>query len=107
MPSLGLSGGAEELPPCAPTEPYVKVSPHVSADVAWLGFGCTLESHRNLDAQGALFARRIQDGLLLGCKWFVTETGEDTPDSPNPSYRNMLRTGFELAYLRRNYVHQL
>ena len=107
MPSLGLSGGAEELPPCAPTEPYVKVSPHVSADVAWLGFGCTLESHRNRGAQGALFARRIQDGLLLGCKWFVTETGEDTPDSPNPSYRNMLRTGFELAYLRRNYVHQL
>lgn len=27
---LGLSGGARELPPCAPTEPYVKVTPHTA-----------------------------------------------------------------------------
>jgi hypothetical protein len=78
----------------------------VKDDVGWLGFGSTLESHRKRGGQGAMFERRIQDGLLLGCKWFVTETGEDTPEDPNPSYHNMLRTGFELAYLRPNYVHQ-
>jgi len=44
--------------------------------------------------------------MALGCKWFVTETGEETADEPNPSYHNMLRSGFELAYLRPNYVHQ-
>ena len=53
-----------------------------------------------------MFARRISDGLKVGCKWFVSETGEDTPESPNPSYHNMLRAGFTLAYLRPNYVRE-
>ena len=85
-------------------QPVAAGAMFVSADVAWLGFGCTLDSHRNRGAQGAMFARRIQDGLQHGCKWFVTETGEDTPDAPNPSYRNMLRTGFELAYRRKRWT---
>jgi hypothetical protein len=75
-------------------------------DIGWLGFGCTLESHRKRGGQGAMFARRIQDGLLHGCKWFITETDEETPADPNPSYRNMLRTGFELAYMRYNYIYE-
>jgi hypothetical protein len=79
---------------------------YVSGEVAWLGFGITLTSHRNRGGQGALFARRIEDGLKLGCKWFVTKTGEDTPEAPNPSYHNMIRHGFKLAYLRPNYIHQ-
>ena len=78
----------------------------VKDDIGWLGFGSTLDTHRRRGGQGALFSRRIQDGLALGCKWFVTETGEDTLEDPNPSYHNMLRSGFELAYLRPNYVHE-
>lgn len=88
-----------DLPVCA-------AAMYVSGETCWLGFGSTLASHRKRGGQGAMFARRIQDGLALGCKWFVTETGEDTPENPNPSYHNMLRTGFKLAYLRPNYVHQ-
>ena len=88
-------------------QPVSAAASYIKAEVGWLGFGCTLESHRKRGGQGALFSRRIADGLALGCKWFVTETGEDTPESPNPSYHNMLRAGFKLAYLRRNYVHQL
>lgn len=79
---------------------------YVLGEVAWLGFGGTLESHRKRGGQGALFSRRIADGLKLGCKWFVTETVEDTPESPNPSFHNMLRHGFKLAYLRPNYILQ-
>jgi hypothetical protein len=79
---------------------------YVSGETAWLGFGSTLAQYRNQGGQGALFARRIQDGISLGCKWFVTETGEDKPDHPNPSYHNMIRHGFRLAYLRPNYVFQ-
>ena len=79
---------------------------NVSGETGWLGIAGTLESHRRRGGQGALFARRIADGLKLGCKWFVTETGEDSPEAPNPSYHNMLRAGFKLAYLRPNYVHQ-
>lgn len=87
-------------------QPVSAAAMFVSGDVGWLGFGSTLESHRKHGGQGAMFTRRIKDGLVLGCKWFVTEAVEDTPESPNPSYHNMLRAGFELAYLRPNYVHQ-
>ena len=82
-------------------------SMYVNGEVAWIGNMGTLKEFRRRGAQGALFARSIQDGLASGCKWFVTETGEDTPEDPNPSYHNMLRTGFQLAYLRRNYGHLL
>jgi hypothetical protein len=87
-------------------QPVSAAAMFVKDEIGWLGFGSTLESHRKRGGQGAMFARRIQDGLSLGCKWFVTETGEDTPEDPNPSYHNMLRLGFELAYLRPNYVQQ-
>ena len=32
----------------------------------------------------------------------TTETGEQRADSPNVSYRNILRAGFEEAYVRPN-----
>jgi hypothetical protein len=49
-------------------------------------------------------ARRIADGAALGCRWFTSETGQDLPDKPNPSFHNMLRTGFSVAYHRPNYT---
>jgi hypothetical protein len=76
----------------------------VQDGVAWLGYGSTLESHRGRGSQSALFARRIRDAARLGARFAVTETGEDTPAEPNPSLRNMRRSGFQLAYLRRNWV---
>lgn len=74
--------------------------------VGWLGIGSTLPAYRRRGGQGALMARRIRDAAALGCRWLVTETGADSPARPNPSYHNMLRTGFALAYLRPNYVSQ-
>ena len=74
--------------------------------VGWLGAGGTLPSHRRRGAQGALMARRIQDSAAAGCEWVITETGEDTPEHPNPSFHNMRRTGFQVAYLRPNYMLQ-
>ena len=87
-------------------KPAAAASMFVNGEVGWLGFDGTLKKYRKRGAQGALQAMRIEAGRELGCKWFVTETGEDTPEDPNPSYHNMLRTGFKLAYLRRNYVHR-
>lgn len=49
-------------------------------------------------------SKRIKDAVELGCRWLVTETGEDLPEHPNPSFHNMLRTGFELAYQRPNFI---
>ena len=73
---------------------------------AWLGIGGTLPTHRKRGAQGAIMARRIRDAAALGCNWVITETDEDTPERPNPSFHNMTRTGFRLAYQRRNFVHK-
>jgi hypothetical protein len=87
-------------------KPVVASSMFVNGDVAWLGFAGTLQTHRKRGGQNAMFARRIEDGLALGCKWFITETREDTPEHDNPSYRNMLRIGFKLAYMQRCFYHQ-
>ena len=76
----------------------------VHGDVGWLGIGATLPAYRRRGAQGALMARRIADGADLGCRWFASETGQDLPDKPNPSFHNMLRTGFRVAYHRPNYM---
>lgn len=76
----------------------------VSGNVGWLGIAGTLPDHRRRGAQGVLMERRIHDGRELGCKWFVTETGEDLPERPNPSFHNMMRMGFTLAYQRPNYM---
>ena len=74
----------------------------VHGDVGWLGIASTLPAARRRGAQGALMARRLADGIALGCRWFVTETGEDLPERPNPSFHNMVRAGFKVAYHRPN-----
>lgn len=85
-------------------QPISAAAMYIKDGIGWLGFGGTLGTHRRRGAQGALMVRRIQDGIMQGCKWFVTEATEDTPEAPNPSYHNMLRAGFSLAYLRPNYI---
>jgi hypothetical protein len=77
---------------------------YLRAGIGYLSLGATLPSHRRRGAQGAIMARRIADATALGCRWLVTETFEDSPQHPNPSYHNMLRTGFVPAYRRPNYV---
>ncbi|HMN27755.1 MAG TPA: GNAT family N-acetyltransferase [Caldilineaceae bacterium] len=77
----------------------------VSDRVGTLYNGVTQPAYRRRGVQQALMVRRIQDGIGLGCRWFTTETIEDTPEKPNPSYHNMVRSGFQLAYLRPNYIY--
>jgi hypothetical protein len=70
---------------------------------AYFGPAATLPSHRGRGAQGALIARRIRDAAAAGCDWLVSETAEDPPERSAPSFRNLTRAGFRLAYLRPNY----
>lgn len=49
---------------------------HVSGDVAWLGYGATLEKYRGRGWQTAMFARRLADAHNLARRLAVTETGE-------------------------------
>ena len=84
--------------------PVSTAATFVGEEVAWLAFGATLEDARGRGGQSALFAARLRDAWDLGCRWAVTETGEETDEFPvNHSYRNMLRSGFRFAYARRNY----
>jgi hypothetical protein len=79
---------------------------YLMGDVAWLGFGATLESHRGRGGQSAIFHRRLVDAAARGCRLAITETGPDTPEEPNPSFRNMRRIGFLVGEHRPNYVRR-
>jgi hypothetical protein len=76
----------------------------VDGSAGWLGIASTLAAARRRGAQSALFARRLEDGARLGCRQFVTETGPERPDRPNPSLHNMVRAGFTLVYERPNFM---
>jgi GNAT superfamily N-acetyltransferase len=68
--------------------------------IAELGIGATLEEARGRGCQTALLHRRISDAAEAGCQALFVETGERVPGRPSASYRNILRAGFEEAYLR-------
>ncbi len=71
--------------------------------VGHLNMGATHPDYRRQGIQRALIARRIRDGLDLGCHTFITETDYHSAEKPNPSYRNLQAAGFKLAYPRQNY----
>jgi len=71
--------------------------------VAELGIGATLEAARGRGCQTALLHRRIVDAAEAGCRTLLVETGERVPDRPSASYRNILKAGFDEAYLRPNW----
>jgi len=77
---------------------------YVHDQVGLLAMAGTLPSHRRRGGQGALITRRLREAAALGCRWLVIETFLDTPEHPNPSFHNMLRTGFQVAYERPNYI---
>lgn len=75
----------------------------IDGEVAQLGFGATLEPARGRGAQLALLGRRLEDAAGAGARLLFVETGERDPDRPAASYRNILRAGFEEAYVRPNW----
>lgn len=75
----------------------------IDGGVAEFGIAATLEPARGRGCQRALLHRRILDAAAAGCETLFVETGERVPDRPSASYRNILRAGFEEAYLRPNW----
>lgn len=71
--------------------------------IAEFGVAATLEAARGRGCQTALLRRRIDDAAAAGCHTLFVETGERLPDRPSASYRNILKAGFEEAYLRPNW----
>jgi hypothetical protein len=85
-------------------EPIATSVLYTNGDAGWLSFAATLSTHEGRGAQSALIARRISDAHDLGIDLLSVETAEDLPSKPSQSNRNLKRMGFELAYLRRNYL---
>jgi hypothetical protein len=77
---------------------------YVSGRHAWLGQATTLAEHRRRGGQSALMAARIAEARAAGAAVVVTETGETIEGRPANSYHNILRAGFEPAYVRPNFI---
>jgi GNAT superfamily N-acetyltransferase len=76
----------------------------VHRECGWLDFAATLPGYRGRGGQNALIARRIHDAAERGVKHLIVETAEAKPERPSPSYRNIVRFGFETAYVRPNFL---
>lgn len=104
--TIGLSGWRHYLA-MDKWRPVAVAALFTRGEVAWCGFGGTLESDRGRGAHSALLMRRIRDAASARCRWIVAETTEETPERPNASYRNMQRAGFDLVHLRATYLLDL
>ena len=76
----------------------------VQGSTGWLGAAATRADARGKGAQSALIARRIADAHAQGCTRLSVETAEPTETREAPSYRNVRRLGFEVAYKRANWL---
>lgn len=86
--------------------PVATAAMYRTGTYGYLGPAATHPDHRRRGGQSALIARRLRDARQIGCQHLITETAEDRPDRPAPSYRNMRRFGFQVAYLRPNYLYE-
>jgi GNAT superfamily N-acetyltransferase len=77
---------------------------YAEGDTGWLGITSTLVEYRGRGAQSALLAARADRARELGLRRLVTETGATEEEEPGPSFRNIVRAGFEPAYVRPNYT---
>ena len=70
----------------------------VVGEHAWLGVGATLPQARGRGAQSAVLASRIEAVTAAGARTLAVETGDRVDGEAGPSFRNILRAGFEEAY---------
>jgi len=76
---------------------------YIQEHIGWLGWAVTLPAHRRKGVHQALLVHRLNEAIKMGCMLVSAETRGETKDAPNPSYHNLQRLGFQLAYLRLHY----
>lgn len=77
---------------------------YIKGSFAYTDWGATHPDFRRRGSQTANLNARISDALAGGCTTIVTVTGEAVPGDPQHSYNNILKRGFEEAYLRENWI---
>ncbi|HEX4752428.1 MAG TPA: GNAT family N-acetyltransferase [Solirubrobacterales bacterium] len=80
-------------------DPQACAAMFLDGEAAELGIGGTLEGGRRRGCQLALLRRRVEDAAAAGVRTLFVETGARVPGHPSSSYGNILRAGFEEAYL--------
>ncbi|NIA68371.1 hypothetical protein HBA54_07180 [Pelagibius litoralis] len=76
----------------------------IDQGMAWFDWGATAPAYRQRGSQAALLSRRIEDALKANCRTMVTATGEEVEGDPQHSFKNIVKAGFQPAYLRRNFA---
>ena len=85
-------------------KPIATAGMYVEGEWASLGYAAVLPAWRGRGVQAALIAVRIRAAREAGCRWLSMDTAEDTLERPSYSLRNAQKMGFEVVYLRPNYV---
>lgn len=85
-------------------EPQACAAMLVAGEVAKLGIAATLPDGRRRGCQLALLRRRIEDAAAAGARTLFVETGARVPGRPSTSYANILRAGFEEAYVSPGWI---
>ncbi len=76
---------------------------YVYERIGHFGWAATLPSHRSRGAHSALIGQRVRDAQALGCGIIAVDTNANRLDD-NVSFHNLRRVGFEVLYLRPEYL---
>jgi GNAT superfamily N-acetyltransferase len=77
---------------------------HFDGALGWLGAGGTLPDARGRGAQSAILAARIRAAADAGVRMLATETVNRVDGVAGPSFRNVVRAGFEEVYVQQWWV---
>jgi hypothetical protein len=77
---------------------------YIAGEHAWLGVATTLEHARGRGSQGGVLAARIRAAREEGARVLAVETSDSADGVPGPSFRNVVRAGFQEAY-RQQWWH--
>jgi GNAT superfamily N-acetyltransferase len=80
---------------------------YMEGEWAQFGYATVLPEARGRGIQAALIAARVRAAHESGCRLASMETAEETLEKPGYSLRNARKMGFQVAYLRPNYLGTL
>jgi hypothetical protein len=73
---------------------------HVAGRLGWLGAAGTFPEARGRGAQSAILEARIRAAADAGARVLAAETVDRADGEAGPSFRNVVRAGFEEAYVQ-------
>jgi len=79
----------------------------IDGDVAWIGWVCTLASHRGRGAQKALAATQLRELHRAGARFVTLEAAAGTRRRPGTSLSNYQRLGWTTVNERPVYLRRL